>query len=412
MVESDVAQDGTIRMYGTTWCQDCKRAKQFFGEHRVPYAFVEVDQDGDGLRLVERVNDGKRVIPTIVFADGAVLVEPSNVALAEKLGLQTHPDCPYYDLVVVGGGPAGLTAALYAAREGVETLVVERSGLGGQAGVTEQLDNYPGFPDGISGADFADRLVAQCRRFGVEILAAAEVTRVASDGQYRVIGLADGDEVRAQAVLLALGATYRRLGIPGEDDFIGAGVHFCATCDGPFYRGQEMLVVGAGNSAAEGALFLARFASRVIIAVRGTELAASKLAMTKVLGNPRIEVRPNTVAKEFRGDTKLRSVVLHDTATGTDAELFPGAVFVFVGLEPNTQFLRGVVDVDEAGFVRTSPTLETSLSGVFAAGDVRLGSTKQLVSAAGEGATAALMVRQYLHAARAAPAAIPSVAGE
>src|SRR5882762_327015 len=375
-------------MYGTTWCQDCKRAKQFFGEHRVPYAFVDVDQDEDGLRLVERVNDGKRVIPTIVFADGAVLVEPSNVALAEKLGLQTHPDCPYYD------------------------LVVERSAPGGQAGVTEQLDNYPGFPDGISGADFANRLVAQARRFGVDILSAAEVNRVASDGQYRVIGLANGDEVRAQAVLLAPGATYRRLGIPGEDDFIGAGVHLCATCDGPFYRGQEMLVVGAGNSAAEGALFLARFASRVIIVVSGAELSASELATTKVLGHPRIEVRPNTVVKEFRGDTKLRSVVLHDTATSADDELFPGAVFVFVGLEPNTQFLRGVVDVDEAGFVRTSPTLETSQPGVFAAGDARQGSTKQLVSAAGEGATAALMVRQYLHAARAAPASIAAAAGE
>jgi len=407
-----VAPNETIRMYGTTWCQDCKRAKQFFGEHRVPYAFVDVDQDADGLRLVERVNDGKRVVPTIVFADGAVLVEPSNVALAEKLGLQTHADCPYYDLVVVGGGPAGLTAALYAAREGIETLVVERSGPGGQAGVTEQLDNYPGFPDGISGADFADRLVAQSRRFGVEILEAAEVTRVAREGQYRVIGLANGDEVRAQAVLLAPGATYRRLGVAGEDDFIGAGVHFCATCDGPFYRGQEMLVVGAGNSAAEGALFLARFASRVIIAIRGAELSASKLAMTKVLGNERIEVRPNTEVKEFRGDTKLRSVVLHDSATGTDSERSLGAVFVFVGLEPNTRFLRGVIDVDEAGFVQTGPTLETSLSGVFAAGDARLGSTKQLVSAAGEGATAALMVRQYLHAARAAPVAVAAAAGE
>jgi thioredoxin reductase (NADPH) len=407
-----VAVDGAMRMYGTTWCQDCKRAKQFFGEHRVPYAFVDIDQDADGLRLVERLNDGKHIIPTIVFPDGAVLVEPTNVALAEQLGLQTHPECPYYDLVIVGGGPAGLTAALYAAREGIETLVVERSGLGGQAAVTEQLDNYPGFPDGISGADFADRLVAQCRRFGVEILSAAEVTRVTSDGQYRAIGLANGDEVRAQAVLLSPGATYRRLGIPGERDFIGAGVHFCATCDGPFYRGQEMLVVGAGNSAAEGALFLARFASRVIIAGRGPGLSASKLATTKVLGNPRIEVRPNTEVKEFRGDTRLRSVLLHDIATGTDEELFPGAVFVFVGLEPNTQFLRGVVDLDEAGFVRTSRTLETSQSGVFAAGDARLGSTKQLVSAAGEGATAALMIRQYLRAGRAAPVAITAAVGE
>lgn len=403
-----MALDGTgaIRMYGTAWCQDCKRAKQFFGEHRVPYRFVDVDQDQAGLRLVEETNEGKRIIPTIVFPDGAVLVEPSNVALAAKLGLQTHPDCPFYDLVVVGGGPAGLTAALYAAREGIETLVVERSGPGGQAGVTEQLDNYPGFPDGISGGDFADRLVAQCRRFGVEILSAAQVSRVATDGQYRVIGLANGDEVRANTVLLAPGATYRRLGVPGEEDFIGAGVHFCATCDGPFYRGQELLVVGAGNSAAEGALFLAKFASRVTIVVRGAGLSASKIAMAKVLGHPRVDVRPHTAVRELRGDTKLRSVVLHDTGTGTDEEILPAAAFVFVGLEPNTGFLRGVADLDEAGFVRTSPTLETSQPGVFAAGDARLGSTKQLVSAAGEGATAALMVRQFLQAIRAAPAAI------
>ena len=400
------AVDGKITMYGTAWCQDCKRAKQFFGEHRVPYTFVDVDQDSDGLRVVEQYNAGKHIVPTIVFADGSVLVEPTNVALATKFGLQTHPECPFYDLVVVGGGPAGLTAALYAAREGIDTLVVERSAPGGQAAVTEQLDNYPGFPDGISGADFATRLVAQCRRFGVEILSASEATSVSRDGQYRVVKLGNGDEIRGNVVLLTPGATYRRLGIPNEDAFIGAGVHFCATCDGPFYRGQDVLVVGGGSSAAEGALFLTKFASHVTIVVRGAELSATQLARSKVLSHSKIDVRPHTVLKEFRGDRRLRSVLLEDARTGKDEEVHPAAVFVFVGLEPDTQFLRGVIDLDAQGFVRTSTTLETSQPGVFAAGDARLGSSKQLVSAAGEGATAALMIRQYLQAMRAVPAPI------
>jgi len=393
-------------MYGTAWCQDCKRAKQFFGEHRVAYTFIDVDEDAVGLRVVEQHNAGKHVIPTIVFADGSVLVEPSNAALAAKLGLQTHPECRFYDLVVVGGGPAGLTAALYTAREGIDTLVVERGAPGGQAAVTELLDNYPGFPDGISGAEFADRLVAQSRRFGVEILSATEVSSVSKDGQYQVVKLANGDEVRANAVLLAPGATYRRLGIPNEDAFIGAGVHFCATCDGPFYRDQDILVVGGGSSGAEGALFLAKFASHVTLAVRGSALSASQLARSKLLNHAKIDVRLNTVLKEFRGDTRLRSVLVHDVRTGQDEEIELAAVFVFVGLEPDTQFVRSVVDLDAQGFVRTSPTLETSQPGVFAAGDARLGSSKQLVSAAGEGATAALMIRQYLEALKAVSAAV------
>lgn len=396
---------GTIRMYGTAWCGDCKRAKKFFGEHRVPYEFVDVDADAAGLRIVEETNQGRRIIPTIFFADGSTLVEPSNAELAEKLGLQTRPRSRFYDLVIVGGGPTGLTAALYAAREGIEALVVERSGLGGQAGITERLDNFPGFPEGIGGAEFADRLTAQCRRFGVELLSAAEVTTVCADGQYRVVRLADGEEIRAYAVLLAPGSTYRRLGVPGEEDFIGAGVHFCATCDGPFYRDQEVLVVGGGNSAVEESVFLARFASRVTIVTNGPALTASKVAQEKALAHPKIAVRYRTDLAQLRGEGHLQTVVLRDLASGTVEEVHPGGMFVFVGLQPNTGFLADTLMLTEAGFIPTTPTLETSLAGVFAAGDARAGSTKQLVSAAGEGATAALMIRQYLEAlgARARP---------
>ena len=222
-----------IKMYGTPWCSDCRRTKKFFGEQRVHYDFIDVDADASGLAVVERVNNGKHVIPTLVFGDGSTLIEPSNAELAKKLGLQTAAKNRFYDLIVVGSGPAGLTAALYAAREGIETLVIERAGVGGQAGITERLDNFPGFPEGISGADFADRLRAQAERFGVEILSAQEVTAVAAEDDYRIVRTADGSDYRSWAVLLALGSTYRRLGIPGEDDFIGAGVHFCATCGLP-----------------------------------------------------------------------------------------------------------------------------------------------------------------------------------
>jgi thioredoxin reductase (NADPH) len=390
-----------IIVYGTTWCQDCKRAKKFFGEHRIAYDFVDVDEDAQGVKRVEQVNAGKRIIPTIFFPDGSVLVEPSNAELANKLGLQTSPECPFYDLVIVGGGPTGLTAAIYAAREGIDTLVIERGGFGGQAGLTERLDNYPGFPEGITGAEFGDRIAAQARRFEVELLS-AEVASIDVDGQYRVVRLSSGDEVRSHAVLLAPGSTYRRLGVPGETDFIGAGVHFCAPCDGPLYRGKPLLVVGGGNSATEEAVFLAKFASHVTILTRDDRLSASQVAQQKVLEHPLIDVRYGGVIQEFRGSGRLQSVVVHCPSTGETEEIQPAAVFLFIGMRPNTAFLDASVDLDEAGFVVTGPTLESSTSGIFAAGDARAGSTKQLVSAAGEGATAALMIRDYLQRAREA----------
>src|SRR5436309_2916304 len=274
--EDDMAHTG-ITVYGTLWCSDCKRTKKFFGEQRVHYDFVDIDGDPAGLAVVEEANKGKHIIPVLKFEDGSTLVEPSNADIAKKLGLQTTAKNKFYDIIVVGSGPAGLTAALYAAREGIETLVIERGGIGGQAGVTERLDNFPGFPEGISGAEFADRLRQQAERFGGEVLSGEGGTAVEVDGDHRGVRTADGGEYRAWALLLALGSTYRRLGIPGEDQFIGAGVHFCATCDGPFYRGQEVLVIGGGNSAGEEGIFLTKFAEKVTIATHSPQLSASRV---------------------------------------------------------------------------------------------------------------------------------------
>ena len=385
-----------LTVYGASWCTDCRRAKKFLGEQRIHYNWVDIEQDAEAQALVERLNDGKRIIPTIIFEDGSKLVEPTNAELAAKLGLPTEAKMSYYDLIVVGGGPAGLTAALYAAREGIETLVIEQSALGGQAGVTERLDNFPGFPEGVSGAEFADRLAQQAQRFGVEMLQAQAVTGLRAEDESRYVATADGREYGACAVLIASGSQYRRLGARGEEDFIGAGVHFCATCDGPFYRDRPVAVVGGGNSAGEESIFLARFASEVTILVRGDDLTASKLVADKLREEPRISVRPHTEVVEFRGEGKLKSVLVRDRETGAQEELHPAGVFVFVGLRPNSEWLPATVARDAGGFITTSATLETSIPGVFAAGDVRAGSTKQAASAAGEGATAALMIRGYL----------------
>lgn len=385
-----------LTVYGATWCSDCKRAKKFLGEQRVHYSWVDVEQDAEGLALVERVNSGKRSIPTIVFEDESILVEPSNAELAAKLGLQTRAKMDYYDLIAIGGGPASLTAALYAAREGLDVLVIERSGLGGQAGVTERLDNFPGFPDGIGGGEFADRLTQQARRFGVELLQAQEVTNLRSEEESHYITTADGNEYGARAVLIATGSTYKRLGVPGEDELIGAGVHFCATCDGPFYKGKHVAVIGGGNSAGEESLFLTRFANKVTILVRGEQMTASKVVIDKIAESDKVEVRYNTEVAELHGEAKLSGLSIRDRSTGAVERLDVAGAFVFIGLSPNSGWLPTTVKRDQYGFVVTDPTLATSMPGIFAAGDIRKGSTKQAASAAGEGATAALMVREYL----------------
>jgi thioredoxin reductase (NADPH) len=405
-----------ISVYGAYWCPDCHRSKQFLGEHQIPYHWIDVEEDPAGESFVLGANAGKRRIPTIRFGDGSILSNPSNAELAAKLGLKTTADQHHYDLIVVGGGPAGLTAALYAAREGIETLVVERAAIGGQAAATMHLDNVPGFPEGITGAELSRRFRGQAERFGVEFLQAQDVRGVKSCDNYHCIETGDGSEYSALALLLAAGSTYRRLGVPGEDDYLGAGVHFCATCDGPFYKGRPVAVVGGGNSAAEESLFLTRFADKVTLLVRGGELAASQVIREKVLDDSAIEVRFHTEVTAFEGaKSKLHTVHTRDHRTGATDELEVPGAFVFIGLDPNTAFLAGgPLRLDRRGFVvtghalvhdgdrpkgfeaREPAILETSVPGIFAAGDVRVDSTKQVASAAGEGAAAALMIRDYL----------------
>ena len=257
----------TITVYGAYWCPDCRRSKQFLGEHQIPYNWVDIEEDPEAERFVIETNNGKRIIPTIVFADGESLTEPTNSQLAQKLGLRTKASRSHYDLIVIGGGPAGLTTALYTAREAIDTLVIERAAFGGQAAGTEKLDNMPGFPEGVEGIDFSQRLRQQAERFGVELLQAQEVSTLDRKGNLHCLHTADGGTYSASAVLIATGSRYRRLNVPGESDYLGAGVHFCATCDGPFYRGKKVAVVGGGNSATEESLLLTKFAEHVTLLV-------------------------------------------------------------------------------------------------------------------------------------------------
>ena len=386
-----------IRVYGAPWCPDCRRSKQFLGEMRIPYEWIDIDQDEGAAAFVREKNDGKQIIPTIIFPDGSFLVEPSNDELAQKLGLSLKAERSFYDLIIVGGGPAGLTAAIYGAREGIDTLVIEKSSLGGQAGATERIDNYPGFPEGVGGAELAERMIKQAQRYGVELLSAVGVKSLRRHDPYISVTTETGDEYCSRAAIIVTGSTYRRLGVPGEEDLIGAGIHFCATCDGPFYRGsKELMVIGGGNSGVEEGLFLSQFTDRITLVEFMPQLAASGLLQEKVRSDPKFNILTNTEVTQFKGDGKLSAVLARNRETGETVEFHPAAAFVFIGLTPNTGFLKDAVETDKYGFIVTDETFQTSIPGVFAAGDVRRGSTKQLASAVGEGVTALLMARQHL----------------
>ena len=407
-----------IRVAGVQWSASSHTIKDFLSRNQVPYQWLDIEKDAQARQLVETVNQGEFHLPVIFFPDGSALVQPSLPALAEKIGMQTQATQPFYDLAIIGAGPAGLAAAVYAASEGLKTILIEREAAGGQAGTSSRIENYLGFPNGLSGADLARRAVAQARRFGVELITTEEVTGIRVEGTYRYISLSSGKEISCHTLLISTGVTVRRLEAPGIEELTGAGVFYgAALTEAAAYKGQDIFIVGGANSAGQAAVYFSRFARTVTILVRGDGLreGMSSYLVDQIDATSNIQVMSNVEVAEASGSQGLETVKVRDRNTGELRSYPLGAMFIFIGAVPHTELVKDLVQTDSAGFILTGPDLnrdgrwsetwplkrepfllETSVPGVFAAGDVRHGSVKRIASAVGEGAISVALVHQYL----------------
>lgn len=405
-----------VRLVGHRWSGRTVEVKTFLAHNHVPYRWLEVDQTEEATRLLELAGAGADELPVVALPDGLALRSPTTVELANALGLRTRPEKPLYDLCIVGGGPAGLAAAVYAASEGLSTVVVERDAPGGQAGQSASIENYLGFPKGLSGADLTHRAVAQASRFGAEMVLARDVVGFETRGPVRAVLLDGSADIEARAVLVSTGVSYRRLEAPGLDDLVGRGLYYGASAsEAAQTAGEDVYVVGAANSAGQATLNFARHAQRVVLAARGASLEASmsQYLVERIRSTPNVEVRLRTEVVGARGDGHLEAITLCDRDAGVVEEVETGWVFVFIGAAPHTDWLGDAVARDVHGFVLTGPdlpaeirwpldrgpfALETSVPGVFAAGDVRRDSMKRVASAVGEGAMSVYLVHRYLAA--------------
>ncbi len=386
-----------ITVYGVLWCQDCETVKKYLGSRGIDYRFVDIGADPAGKKYVEEQGKGDIRVPMVDLGDGTILWEPDEAALASNIGVMAEKQEDYREIVIIGAGPAGMAAGIYLARDGAQVTLLEKGVIGGQAATTWMIENYPGFPDPVSGLDFAERLQKQTLAYGAEIVPFQTASTIERKGTYLHVTTFEGNRYRARTVLLALGANYRKLKLPDEEKFIGKGVHYCATCDGAFYRDRTIAVVGGGNSAVEEAIFLTRFAKKVYVLVREDHVQAEDISFQKLESSEKVEIRYQTETRAILETAgKFSGLRIRDMVSSVERDLACDGMFVFIGMQPSTEFLKGQLELDPHGYIVTSPTLETSIPGVFASGDARAGSIKQIASAVGEGATAALMIRDHL----------------
>ena len=411
---------GGVRVLGDRWSAESHEVKDFLARNQIPYSFLDVEKSADARALQVSIQEERGingVLPLVVLPGGERLVAPSVSELAEHLGLQLQAAESFYDLAIIGGGPAGLATAVYGASEGLRTILIEESATGGQAGTSSRIENYLGFPVGLSGADLARRATSQARRFGVEILTPQSAEKLEYSGPYKTLTLADGSTVSCQALMLSMGVSWRKLEAPGVADLTGRGVYYgAAMTEAMNCRNEKVYIVGAGNSAGQAAIFFASYADKVIMLIRGDTLKGkmSHYLIKRIEESEAIEVQLNTTVEACHGEDHLERITIKNKETGTEEEVPASFLFIFIGAAPRTDWLDGIIARDGKGFVLTGPELdagehlkewpldrkpfllETNVPGIFASGDVRSGSVKRVASAVGEGSVSVYFVHQFL----------------
>jgi len=404
-----------VRVIGSRWSPQSYATRDFLSRNQIPYQWIDVDQDAPMRELVLSTGGDLAHLPVVLLADGTLLTQPSLAQLAEKTGLQTTPERPYYDLAIVGAGPAGLACAVYGASEGLKVVLIEQNAPGGQAGTSSMIENYLGFPSGVTGAELARRAATQARRFGTEILVGQAVVGLRLVDPYKVLQLSNGSEIACHALMLSSGMSVRELEVPGVRELLGAGVYYgAALSEAAMYRGQRVFVLGGANSAGQGALFFARYAAHVTVVVRKPSLspAMSRYLVDRITGTPNITVMCDSEITAVHGNGHLDRLDLRNAETGETRSLDGSALFIFIGVAPRTEAFAPIVATDDKGFILTGADVraagrpwgldrdplmfETSVPGIFAAGDVRANANRRIAAAVGEGSAAIFSIHQYL----------------